>query len=337
MGTVTLEQIIQESAGNTQREQRPQKKRRRGIPLWLKLVFDVLIAGALLCLFALPHHVLPQSYEVLEPPAENTTPNTPVDDSMGAKFAENFTATVVKTHNSYSSPNISLTVEKRTQGGGDDLITYYVADIYIRTIECFQTALAENTYGKGISEPFLDIVTDNNAVLAVSGDYYGRHYGPVIRNGVLYRDAAGSGDVCVLYKDGTMKTFAKGTFNAQSEMASGAWQAWCFGPALLTDEGTAMTRFNSSLTPKHPRCAIGYYEPGHYTLVLVDGRQDNYSAGMTLTELSALFESMGCAVAYNLDGGRSAQMAYDGELVNLPYLNGRDVSDIVLIGEVAAE
>ena len=111
MGTTTLEQIIQESAQNAQREKRPQRKRRHGIPLWLKLVLDVLIAGALLCAFALPHHVLPQSYVVLEPP-ENTTPDTPVDDSMGAKFAEKFTSTVVKTESSYSSPNISLTVEK---------------------------------------------------------------------------------------------------------------------------------------------------------------------------------------------------------------------------------
>lgn len=336
MANVTLEQLIQETAEQSTAVKSP-KKRRKRVPLWSKLLLDVLAAAVLLCAFALPHHVLPRTYAPLTPPSTEPAPEQPSDTSMGAKFAERFTATVVQSENKYSSPNISLTVEKKTQGEGDKLITYYVADIYIRTIECFQTALAGNTYGKGISEPFLDIATAHNAILAVSGDYYGRHYGPVIRNGVLYRNTTASADVCVLYKNGVMKTFAKGTFNAGAEMQNGAWQAWSFGPELLTAEGTSKTRFNSSLTPKHPRCAIGYYEPGHYALVLVDGRKDGYSTGMTLTELSALFESMGCSAAYNLDGGRSAQMAYANAMVNQPYKDGRDVSDILFIGEVAAK
>ncbi len=334
MGTVTLEQLIEKTAIPAANPKK--RKPRRRIPLWLTLTFDVLLAGVLLCAFALPHHVLPQTYESL-PPTTDEQPPVQQDNSMGAKFAEKFTATVVNTDTAYSSPNMAFTVEKRTQGEGAELITYYVADIYVRHIECFQTALAGDTYGKGISEPFLDIANNHQAVFAVSGDYYGRHYGPVIRNGVLYRNATGSSDICVLYKNGVMKTFAKGTFNAQTEMQNGAWQAWSFGPELLTAEGASKTRFNSSLTPKHPRCAIGYYEPGHYALVLVDGRQDNYSAGMTLTELSALFESMGCTAAYNLDGGRSAQMAYNGVMVNRPYKDGRDVSDIIFLGEVASK
>lgn len=334
MSTVTLEKMIEESAQQATQPNRPRKQKKRRVPLWFLLLIDVVIAAVLLCGFALHHHVLSYSYQALEPPAQGE--NTPVDTSMGAKFASKFTATVVQTENAYSSPNIALTIEKRTQGEGKNLITYYVADVYIRHIECFKTGLAKNAYGKGLSEPFLDIVTANNAVMAVSGDYYGRHYGPVIRNGVLHRNTNGSGDVCVLYKNGVMKTFAKGTFNAEAEMNNGAWQAWCFGPELLTADGKAKTSFNSSLTPKHPRCAMGYYEPGHYAFVLVDGRQANYSSGMTLKELSALFESLGCTAAYNLDGGRSAQMAYNAQLVNQPYLNGREVSDIVFIGEVAA-
>jgi exopolysaccharide biosynthesis protein len=256
---------------------------------------------------------------------------------MGAAFAEKFTATVIQNGASYSSPNMAFTVTQHVQGEGADKITYYVADIYLREIRYLQAGFAKNAYGKGVEEPFLDLVKNCGAVLAVSGDYYGRHSGPVIRNGVLYRDATGSGDVCVIYKDGTMKTFERGKFSADTEMKNGAWQAWCFGPSLLSEDGKAKTRFNSSLTPKHPRCAIGYYEPGHYALVLVDGRQDNYSSGMTLRELSSLFETLGCTVAYNLDGGRSAQMAYENRYVNHPYRNGRDVSDIIFLSEVPAQ
>lgn len=330
MPPVTLEELIQ----STSQPPKPQKKK-RGTPLAVSLLLDILIAGALLCLFALFHHVLPETYSTL-PPAAPPAQSAP-DTSMGAAFADKFTASVIQTESSYSSPNMAFTVTQHVQGEGADKITYYVADIYLRDIAYLQTGFAKNTYGKGIDEPFLDLVKNSGAVLAVSGDYYGRHYGPVIRNGTLYRNAAGSGDVCVLYKDGTMKTFERGAFNAAEEMENGAWQAWCFGPALLSEDGKAKTRFNSSLTPKHPRCAIGYYEPGHYALVLVDGRQDDYSSGMTLTELSALFESLGCTAAYNLDGGRSAQMAYNNEFVNRPYKDGRNVSDIIFLGEVPAQ
>lgn len=333
MEALTIEKAIERSA---EQELAPKKKKRRRAPLWVGLLCDMLLAGGLLCLFALYHHVLPQTYAVLEDPPiiESPAPEAPTDTSMGAKFAEKFTATVVRTDTSYSGPNVAFTIEKKTKGEGRDIITYYVADIYIRHIECFRTGLANNTYGKSLAEPLLKMAKDNNALLAVNGDYYGRHYGPVIRNGVLYRNSAGSGDVCVLYKDGTIKTFLKGTFNADNEMANGAWQAWCFGPTLLTEDGGMSTSFDSYLTPKHPRCAIGYYEPGHYAFVIVDGRDEGYSSGMTMVELSELFSTMGCTVAYNLDGGRTAQMAYNDAIVNQPYKNGRDISDIVYIGEV---
>lgn len=340
MEVLTVEKVIEESRANMVKPASPPHKRRqRRFPLWGALLLDVVLAGALLCLFALPHHVLPRSYQSVEPPVstpaapDNETEDEP-DTSLGSQFAEKFTATVIRTDSSYSSPQIAFTIQQYTQEEGSHSITYYVADIYLRSIQCFRTAMAQNTFGKGLSDSITNMASANNALLALSGDYYGRHYGPVIRNGVLYRDSTGSGDVCVLYQDGTMKTFAKGSFSAQTEMENGAWQAWCFGPSLLDSNGNAKTDFNSSLTSKHPRSAIGYYEPGHYAFVLVDGRQDGYSEGMTLTELSSLFESLGCTVAYNLDGGRSAQMTYNGDFVNHPYKDGRDISDILLIGEV---
>ena len=56
----------------------------------------------------------------------------------------------------------------------------------------------------------------------------------------------------------------------------------------------------------NPRSAVGYYEPGHYCFVVIDGRQPGYSKGATLMQLAQLFESLGCKEAYNLDGGKSA-------------------------------
>lgn len=57
------------------------------------------------------------------------------------------------------------------------------------------------------------------------------------------------------------------------------------------------------------------------------------SAGMTMAELAALFESLGCKAAYNMDGGQSSVMAWDeGRVtVNTPASGGRPVSDIIYI------
>jgi len=102
---------------------------------------------------------------------------------------------------------------------------------------------------------------------------------------------------------------------------------------MLLQDGKPMEKFNSVVTPRNPRAAIGYYEPGHYCFVLVDGRQDGYSRGLSLKELSQLFYELGCKEAYNLDGGQTAVMAFMGQLANRPYNGGRDVSDIIYIAE----
>ena len=66
----------------------------------------------------------------------------------------------------------------------------------------------------------------------------------------------------------------------------------------------------------------------------MDGRDEGGSDGLTIPELATLMSELGCKVAYNLDGGRTAQMSFMGDVVNQPYLDGRDVSDILYIGEV---
>ena len=66
---------------------------------------------------------------------------------------------------------------------------------------------------------------------------------------------------------------------------------------------------------------------------MVDGRQDGYSTGMTLTELAELYEELGCAAAYNLDGGISAVMTFNDNIFSHPART-RDVSDIIYVGEI---
>ena len=266
-----------------------------------------------------------------EEEAENE--QTAEEIPLWEKFEEKYTDETVRTENSYSSPDISITVSQHTLDNGR--ITYYLADIYLRDVTSFQTALARNTYGSGYRDDIASMAALSGALVAVNGDYYGNtNEGVVIRNGVIYRANRTDCDVCVLYYDGSMRVMPGASFSVEEAIRDGAWQAWTFGPALLDGAGEAISSFSSTnrIIAANPRTAIGYYEPGHYCLVVVDGRGD--SAGITLPRLSQLFEELGCQAAYNLDGGNSSIMVWNGDVINDPSGGGRESSDALLIAEV---
>lgn len=209
-----------------------------------------------------------------------------------------------------------------------DDVTYFVADVWVKQIEAFHTAFAMDAYGRGLHETPLKMANEQKAIFAVSGDYYGaREDGLVVRNGELYRDVM-SDDVCVLRRDGTMRVYQRGAFSALDDADDSVWQAWAFGPALVQN-GAVCDTSSSKIKVKNPRCAIGYYAPGHYCFIVVDGRQSGYSEGMTLVELANTFADLGCETAYNLDGGATAMMVFEGSLVNHPTNGGRASSDII--------
>lgn len=211
-------------------------KKRKLLPGWAVFLIDFGLIGVTVCIFALFHHVLPRKSNnpgvVIPPPGVSSTvsdasgnPVSRPDTSgapdtggqFGAKFADKFSDTVQKTDSSYVSKDIRVTLTKHTtnreRNGRSYVVTYFVADIYIRNIENFRTAFAQGEYGHGYRDNTVTMAKDNNAVVALSGDYYSiRDTGVVIRNGMLYREQAFR-DVCVLYRDGSMRTYSKETFD----------------------------------------------------------------------------------------------------------------------------
>lgn len=85
---------------------------------------------------------------------------------------------------------------------------------------------------------------------------------------------------------------------------------------------------------RHPRTAVAWHADDRaFLLVVVDGRQPELSAGMTLPELARwLDEEQDVEEGYNLDGGGSSAMVLDGGLVNSPS-DGRERrrSDLLLL------
>lgn len=267
------------------------------------------------------------------------------------KFADKFTKEVVATDTSYTSPDVSVQLTydsfhtKRidhSEGGkhqryGSD-VSYVLADIYVGDITCLQTCFAQNIYGVGYSEKLTDMSARMKSILAVNGDSYSnsRHAdnGTIIRNGVIYRARPTDMETCVLNWDGTMKIYQPGETDTQTLINTGAYQSWIFGPSLLDENGKAKTSFRTwdYIRESHPRTAIGYYEPGHYCLLVVDGRQQT-SRGMFLDEMAQIFEKLGCKAAYNLDGGHCSFMTMQEKVANHPYKPEHQIQDGIFIME----
>ncbi|MBE6040733.1 MAG: phosphodiester glycosidase family protein [Clostridiales bacterium] len=269
--------------------------------------------------------------------AQTSTSTEAAQTSGGSTSEESRLA--VTTSNSYEDSNISVTVNGYTVSDTQ----VYVAEVSLSSPEYLKTALAQGLYGKNVTATTSEIAEDNNAILAINGDYYGtQERGYVIKNGELYRSTAASGqEDLVIYKDGTFKIINESEVSAEDLIADGAVQTLSFGPALV-ENGQVSVGTNDEVKKamgSNPRTAIGVRADGTYLFVVADGRTDE-SEGLSLYELAEFMEEQGAVTAYNLDGGGSSTMVFNGNVINNPTGgmaghgsgNERSVSDIVYIG-----
>ncbi len=236
----------------------------------------------------------------------------------------------------YSDENVTITL--RTERIEDTDI--YVADIELSSADQLKTAFAEDTYGRNVKAATSDIAESNGAVLAINGDFYGaRSSGYVIRNGVLYRSDGSSGtQALAVMEDGSFQIVDEGEVTAEELLEQGAVQVFSFGPALVEDSLVCVDEDEETgkAMASNPRTAIGIIDDLHYVFVVADGRTDE-SDGLSLHELADYMQSLGVETAYNLDGGGSSTLYFQGEVINQPTTGGssiqeRSVSDIVYIG-----
>ena len=285
-------------------------------------------------------HVAITDVDAYEAAVTAAATDTAAGDTTAESTADSGTATLTDT--SYTSDDAEVTISTVATGSGDSAVTYYVADVVLSDATALQSAFAQNSFGENITENTSDIAADNGAVFAINGDYYGfRDTGIVIRNGVVYRDE-GARQGLAFYRDGTVEVYDETATTADELVAAGVWNTLSFGPALLADgevvDGIEEVEVdtnvgNHSIQGDQPRTAVGVIDTNHLVFVVVDGRSPGYSAGVTMTELAQILQGLGATTAYNLDGGGSSTMVFDGELVNDPLGKGeeRGVSDILYI------
>ena len=267
-----------------------------------------------------------------------TTVENESTNSSTANTAESSDGAKTVTDSSYKDSNVDINITTIRKNN----TTVYMADVKLSDSSYLKTALAYDSFGTNVTEATSSMATNNNAILAVNGDYYGAdRSGYVIKNGVIYRNTVRSDseypDLAV-YKDGSVKIIYETEVTAEELLADGVVNLFAFGPSLIENGEISVdqnTEVRQAMT-KNPRTAIGIVDKNHYILVVSDGRT-NESEGLSLYELAEVLKEYGATTAYNLDGGGSSTMYFNGNIVNNPTTNGhriseREVSDIVYIG-----
>ena len=260
----------------------------------------------------------------------------------------------------FSSDSLSIRVTRyREQPDEKHTLEYCIADVHASESSPLFAIMTpgggQRPGGYHLVNPE-DLVRENPAVLAISDDFYGyRQYrrdlkkaawptGIIIRNGeILYTATRNSAkkrsfpplDTLAVYRDGSMKTFLSDEHTAEEYLAQGAVQVFSFGPWLIRDgkineqeAGPKAVYLNYS----EPRCAIGMVEPYHYILIVVGVPDMDHYIGVKGDWLIAKMQEYGCTEAFNLDGGGTACMVFNGKVI----LQGRFLTERRPLGSMIA-
>ena len=247
-----------------------------------------------------------------------------VDTSSFTSDEEIESEEIISTDNEYKDENIHIVLN--TYRYEDTNI--YVADVTLSDISYMQSAFASNTYGKNVNAKTSEIAESVNAILAINGDYYGaRDSGYVLRNGEIYRTTSKSNqEDLVIDENGNFIIINEDEVSL--EEIDNALQVYSFGPALIENGEIAVSQNDEvgKAMASNPRTAICRLSELHYLFVVSDGRT-NDSEGLSLYELATFLKGLNVTTAYNLDGGGSSTMYFNGQVINKPTTSGRNIKE----------
>jgi len=228
----------------------------------------------------------------------------------------------------YLSSTVQIEIVRYTQP--DVPALWYVADVIFDTEqEQFKQYISGDKLFSGAYYQPDELAQKKNLVLGINSDFY--HYrilkdwvtGIIIRNYKLgyslTRSWAGYPplDVMALRDDGSMSLYNQGEITGDELLAQGdVHDALSFGPILVRD-GELQIYSGKSWDSIDPRMGIGMIEPGHYRIIMVEGKMpDDGEQGMDLNEFAELMYSQGVTQAFNLDGGSTAALVFMGVKLN---------------------
>jgi exopolysaccharide biosynthesis protein len=329
------------------------------IELALGLFFGIslfaLTAYNLSYTFLIPHGAASAiSYDDASTSNGSTTTVVKTTDSNGSVISTTVTTLATSQESSpYSATTVSAS-KLSAKNSYSKTISYHWVDIKLASYSDLKTRFADNAPSINNTETLGNMVSDaesdgESVLAAINGDWaYANdaRSGYVIRNGVVYRDAeqlttgsgksVTSGDDFVVYKDGTGKALTESSTTAKTLYQAGCWQCFCFGPTLIDDGTIAVTTSQdvSQVSGANERTAIGYLGDHHFAFLEAEMYGTNRQSaqnGFSLYNIATIMQSKGCQYAYNLDGGGSSRIYYNGACQNTLVGSERAVGDMIYV------
>lgn len=213
---------------------------------------------------------------------------------------------------------------------------YTFGEVKIADASQFRRFLADGKYNSGQLYTTTEMAASVNAVLASAGDYYGyRSIGIVVNEGKVYRGRGHYLDTCYIDANGDLLFTYAGDYTKESDVQAFVDEndirfSLSFGPVMLLDgEYRVPDDYNSGeINSRYSRAALCQLGPLHY-LVVTANSEDPYYSVPQVSQFAKNLQAMGISTAYALDGGQTATIAMDGQVINkVSYGSQRDISDI---------
>lgn len=235
----------------------------------------------------------------------------------------------------YKDESISVTMRHVTVGDA----LFNVARIKIADPSQLRTEV-EKPYPKQ-QNLVVNMASRQNAVVAIGDDNYKGRSAYIIRMGkVMQNSKKQTGrDMLLIDANGDFTILKNPTWDEMAAVLEGEVpiiNTFSFGPALVIDGELQAIPATKDYANKlgniggiEPRCAIGQIGPLEYMMVVVDGRGQEGSDGCNGETLAQFMFEQGCVQAYNLDGGNSADMYYNGGFYSHEKKNPRSLSGVI--------
>jgi exopolysaccharide biosynthesis protein len=213
----------------------------------------------------------------------------------------------------------------------------FMAKVRLHNPEAVRMVLAEDRV-RSQGETTSAAARRSGAILAVNAGGFAPQAGSLIPLGITVVD----GEVVTFDTHNAQLSFIG--FNRSGQLVGGQVETReqlselevlhgaSFLPTLLKD-GERQPIPAAWANTRHPRTLIGHFQNGDILFVVIDGRREGWSIGVTLEEAQEKLIEFKVRDAYNLDGGGSSTFFYDGKVLNRPS-DGRErrvTTNIVVI------
>ncbi len=215
---------------------------------------------------------------------------------------------------------------------------YTFSEVKIADPSQFRRYLADNTFGAGVQYATSEMAATVNAVVAINGDFYKfRSLGMVVYESEVRRVAGNNIESCCIDSNGDLHFVHMGEI--MDEAAAEQYVkdndilfSVAFGPIMVENGENVCPQGEyvfGEITDIYARAAICQTDPLHYLLVTVN-HEGGYSNCATVKELAAELTRRGVDMAYTLDGGQTATIVMNDEVINaVEFGTQRNISDIL--------